>query len=118
MSGVGIFGAWFSQKPAPFSKIPSLVAIVVILKKKKMTCCFSCLNPRTKDIRVDIDNARCNSRYQTDSSGSFFFSTIRKLLLFLPLKFSFLFILFFFGISVHGSDTTGTESISGILGES
>lgn len=49
-----------------------------------MTCCFSCLNPRTKDIRVDIDNARCNSRYQTDSS-------------------------------VHGSDTTGTESISGIL---
>ncbi|KAL1219733.1 putative serine/threonine-protein kinase PBL21 [Cardamine amara subsp. amara] len=27
--------------------------------------CFSCLNPRTKDIRVDIDTARCNP---TDSS--------------------------------------------------
>lgn len=48
-------------------------------EKEEMTC-FSCLNPRTKDIRVDIDTARPT----TDSS-------------------------------VHGSDTTGTGSISGIL---
>ncbi|KAJ4916271.1 Protein kinase superfamily protein [Raphanus sativus] len=43
--------------------------------------CFSCLHPRTKDIRVDIDTARCAKQ---DSS-------------------------------VFGSDTTGTESMSGIL---
>ncbi|KAL0704731.1 hypothetical protein Bca4012_071156 [Brassica carinata] len=48
--------------------------------------CFSCLNPRTKkDIRVDIDASRCNSRCPTTDS------------------------------SVLGSDTTGTKSISGIL---
>ncbi|CAN7021657.1 unnamed protein product [Brassica rapa subsp. trilocularis] len=47
--------------------------------------CFSCLNPRTKDIRVDIDASRRNSRCPTTDS------------------------------SVLGSDTTGTESISGIL---
>ncbi|KAF3591023.1 hypothetical protein DY000_02023884 [Brassica cretica] len=34
--------------------------------------CFSCLNPRTKDTRVDIDTTRYNSPYPTtDSSGSF-----------------------------------------------
>ncbi|WZY98400.1 hypothetical protein YC2023_070729 [Brassica napus] len=44
--------------------------------------CFSCLNPRTKDIRVDIDASRRNSRCPTTDS------------------------------SVLGSDTTGTESIS------
>ncbi|CAN6874020.1 unnamed protein product [Brassica oleracea] len=33
--------------------------------------CFSCLNPRTKDTRVDIDTTRYNSPYPTtDSSGS------------------------------------------------
>ncbi|KAH0918270.1 hypothetical protein HID58_025930, partial [Brassica napus] len=40
-------------------------------KRKEMTSCFSCLNPRTKDTRVDIDTTRYNSPYPTtDSSGS------------------------------------------------
>ncbi|XP_010539791.1 PREDICTED: serine/threonine-protein kinase PBS1-like [Tarenaya hassleriana] len=30
--------------------------------------CFSCFNPRTKDIRVDIDTSRCSSRHPNDSS--------------------------------------------------
>ncbi|KAF8113691.1 hypothetical protein N665_0046s0041 [Sinapis alba] len=47
--------------------------------------CFSCLNPRTKDTRVHIDSHHYNSPCTTTDS------------------------------SVHGSDTTGTESISGVL---
>ena len=72
--------------------------------------CFSCLNPRTKDIRVDIDTARPT----TDSSGS-----LLSLSLFFYMKAEIVFYnLFntFCEITVHGSDTTGTGSISGILG--
>ncbi|OMO54577.1 hypothetical protein COLO4_36407 [Corchorus olitorius] len=33
--------------------------------------CFSCFNPRSKDIRIDIDNgSRTNSRHSADSSVS------------------------------------------------
>lgn len=33
--------------------------------------CFPCLNPRSKDVRIDIDNgSRTNSRYSADSSVS------------------------------------------------
>lgn len=47
--------------------------------------CFSCLNPRTKDVRVDIETSRCSSRYPIDPSVN------------------------------GSSETGGTESNSGIL---
>ena len=70
----------FGADSAPFS----LTQNQLYSEKEEMTC-FSCLNPRTKDIRVDIDTARPT----TDSSGS-----LLSLSLFFYMKAEIVFIIY------------------------